>query len=318
MKVLVVGLGALGTVFSCLLKEQGHQVAGLDQETVVNSVKNFGVRVTGIWGEHAVYLDNLYTDAEQIVDRDFDLIIMTVKAFNTAQVSAQVCRLMGPHTYMILAQNGYGNYQAAAENIPEDKLILGRVIFGAETLEMGTSKVTVIADDVILGSPRKLIDNQLLSEFARFFTEAGIPTRVSDQVMQYMWGKIIYNSALNSLGAILEVNYGQLAEMEYSRTLMDCIIREIFAVMAAMQEPTLWPNADSYLQDFYGKMVPTTAAHHASMLQDIQRGRRTEIEALNGAIVELGKRFGVPTPVNEVITQLVKAKETLNSSFSIL
>jgi 2-dehydropantoate 2-reductase len=314
MKILVVGLGALGTVFSCLLKKQGHKVIGLDREPVVSAIKKNGVSVTGIWGDHCTTLDQIYSDANQVVEQDLDLIILTVKAFNTDQVSAQISKLMGANTYLILAQNGYGNYQAAAENIPEAKIILGRVIFGAETLDAGISKVTAIADDVILGSPKNLIDNELVSEFARLINEAGIPTRASDKVMQYLWGKIIFNSALNSLGAILEVPYGKLGETEYSKTLMGSIIREIFAVMEAMHEKTLWPNADSYLQDFYTKLIPVTAAHHASMLQDIQRGRRTEIESLNGAIVNLGKRLGIATPVNEVITSLVQAKETLRRS----
>ena len=190
-------------------------------------------------------------------------------------------------------------------------MILGRVIFGAETCDLGVSKVTVIADDVVLGSPKSLVDYQKVEEIARVLNDAGVPTRASDQVMKYVWGKIIYNSALNSLGAILEVNYGKLAEIEYSRILMDGIIGEIFDVLAASNQETLWPDAQAYQQEFYSKLVPITAAHHASMLQDIQRGRKTEIEALNGAVVELGKSLGVDTPVNRVITEMVKAKEAL-------
>lgn len=312
MKILVVGIGALGTVYSCFLKEHGHQVAGLDRGAVVEPIRKQGVRVTGIWGDHASKLDELASSVEQIQDRDFDLVILTVKSFDTEQVTAQIAGVLGPDSYVLLAQNGYGNFEAAAKNIPEEKLILGRVIFGSETLEPGFSKVTVIADDVIIGSPKNLINNQVLEDFARMFNNAGIPTRASDQVMKYVWGKIIYNSALNSLGAILEVNYGKLAEVENSRLLMNSIVREIFAVLAAMKQETLWPDAEAYLQDFYGKLIPSTAAHHASMLQDIQRGRKTEIDALNGKVVELGKRFGVETPVNEVITNLVKAKERLS------
>lgn len=310
MKILIVGIGALGTVYSCLLKKQGHQVVGLDREDIVQRLKMYGVRVTGIWGDHTAELDELVSNVEQIRDRDFDLIILTVKSFDTSPVTAQLKSVLGPHTCVLLAQNGYGNYDTAAQNIPEEKLILGRVIFGAETLEPGSSKVTVIADDVIIGSPNNLINYQVLEEFAQAFREAGIPTRASEQVMKYVWGKIIYNSALNSLGAILELTYGELAQNEHSRSLMNSIIGEIFQVLAAMNQETLWIDTDAYLLDFYGQMIPTTAAHHASMLQDIQRGRRTEIDALNGAVVKLGKSLGVGTPVNEVIATLVKAKET--------
>ncbi|MGE5380773.1 MAG: ketopantoate reductase family protein [Methylocystaceae bacterium] len=311
MRILVVGIGALGSVYSCLLKSQGHYVAGLDRAEIISDIKRDGVRVTGIWGDHKAHLDEQVFAIDQLQSRGFDLVILTVKSFDTERMTAQLKRVIGPHTYLLLAQNGYGNYDAAALSIPEENLILGRVIFGAETTDSGASKVTVIADDVIIGSPKKLIADEVMEGFAQFFRDAGIPTRASDQVMKYVWGKIIYNSALNSLGAILEVNYGKLAEIDESRLLMNSIVNEIFQVMTALYQETLWPNAEAYLEDFYSQMIPSTAAHHPSMLQDIQRGRRTEIDALNGAIVKLGKKMGVSTPVNEVITALVKAKEQL-------
>lgn len=286
-------------------------MAGLEREPVAGIIRAQGVRVTGIWGDHAARLDELATSAEQIRDRDFDLAIVTVKSFDTGQVLSQIAGLLGRRAYVFLAQNGYGNYEAAAKNIPEEQIILGRVIFGAETLEPGFSAVTVIADDLVLGSPKNLIDHQVLEGFATMISDSGIPTRTSERVMEYMWGKIIYNLALNSLGAILEVNYGKLAEIEQSRTLMNSMIRETFAVLRAMGQSTLWPDAEAFINDFYGRLVPSTAAHHASMLQDIRRGRKTEIAALNAAVVELGRKYGVEAPVNEVVTALVKAKESL-------
>jgi len=311
MKVLVVGLGAVGTVLSCFLKEHGHQVTGLELEPAAEIIGRQGVRVSGIWGDHAAQLDEVAASAEQISDPDFDLIIVTVKSFDTERVAAQISGLSGPGTYVFLAQNGYGNYEAAARSIPEQKIILGRVIFGAETLGPGSSAVTVSADDLVLGSPKNLIDHRILEGFAMMINDSGISAQASERVMEYVWGKILYNLALNPLGAILEVNYGKLAESEHSRILMNRIIRESFAVLQAMGQQTLWPDAETYIQDFYGRLVPTTAAHHASMLQDIRHGRKTEIEALSGAIVELGRKHGVATPVNEVVAALVRTKETL-------
>jgi 2-dehydropantoate 2-reductase len=111
-------------------------------------------------------------------------------------------------------------------------------------------------------------------------------------------------------GAILEVNNGKLAENEYSRLLVNQIIQEAFALMQAMGQKTNWPDADAYLQFFYGKLLPGSAAHHASMLQDISKGKKTEIDSLNGAVALLGIRYGVDTPVNYVISNMVKAKES--------
>ncbi len=311
MKVLVLGLGALGTVYSCLLKEQGHNVYGVDLAAISNEIQKTGVKVCGIWGEHEGILDRVVSDINLLSEEVFDLIIVTVKAFDTLAVVQEIQKVIHKNTYIMLAQNGYGNYERASSIIPREQIIVARVIFGSETEGPGQAKVTVIADDVVIGSPEGLIDMSFLEDLAGVFSFAGVPTRASSEIMQYVWGKVIYNSALNPLGAILEVNYGKLAEMETTRQLMNAIIEEIFAVLSAMRQTVLWKNAAEYIEAFYGQMVPTTAGHHASMLQDIQRGRRTEIDALNGAVVELGRRLGVPTPVNAVISALLKAKESM-------
>lgn len=314
MKILVFGLGALGTVYSCLLKEQGHYVAGLDREPVVNAVKERGVRVNGIWGEHNAKLDEVWPGANELLPgQDYDLIILTVKSYETGEAVRQMTRFISPHTYVLLAQNGYGNFEAAAQIISPARLILGRVIFGAETIEPGMSKVTVIADDVVIGSPVNVISPEIIDNFSRIFNEAGIPTRSSREIMKFVWGKIIYNSALNPLGAILEVPYGKLADNPHTKKLMNEIINEIFAVLSAHGQETLWADAAAYQKVFYEQLIPATARHHASMLQDIQRNRKTEIDALNGAIVKLGQRYGVKTPVNQIITALLQAKEEIQS-----
>ena len=191
VKILVFGLGALGTVYSCLLKEQGHQVSGLDRVAVLEAIQERGVRVNGIWGEHSENLDELFSEVDELAGQNFDLLILTVKSYETEEVAQQIARVISPDTYVLLAQNGFGNFEAAAKYISEARLILGRVIFGAETMELGMSKVTVIADEVVLGSPANTVSMELLDSYARIFNQAGIPTRTSTEVMKYVWGKII-------------------------------------------------------------------------------------------------------------------------------
>ncbi len=312
MKILVIGLGALGTVYSCLLSLSGHEVTGLSRPASLDKLKKNGVNISGIWGDHKTKLSNVVSDVAELLDQKFDMIIVTVKSYITKEIAEQIAPLVGDNTYIFLLQNGYGNLEAAAKFLPEDKIVLGRVIFGSETLTPGESKVTVIADDVIIGSPKNLIKLELLEGFAGIFRKALIPTKASLEIMNYIWGKIIYNSALNSLGAIFEVSYGKLAEEPVTRDLMNQMIREIFDLLRVQNIPTFWPDAQSYLTTFYNDLVPPTYAHHSSMLQDIRSGRHTEIDALNGAVVELAHKFGLPVPVNEVIVAMVKAKENMN------
>ncbi|MCB8815120.1 ketopantoate reductase family protein [Desulfosporosinus shakirovi] len=309
MKVLVIGLGALGTVYSCLLSLAGHEVTGLSRPASIEKIKADGVKISGIWGEHKAKLFNAVSKVSELKRQKFEIIIVTVKSFVTEEIVQEIVPLVGDNTYVFLFQNGYGNFETAAKSIAEDKLVLGRVIFGAETLALGESKVTVIADDVMIGSPKNLVNPVLLEEFAEVFSKALIPTKASLEIMNYIWGKIIYNAALNSLGAIFEVSYGRLAEEHVTQELMNKIVKEIFDLLQARKIVMFWPDAQTYLTDLYGNLIPSTYAHHSSMLQDIQNGRRTEIEALNGAVVKLAHEAGVEVPVNEVIVAMVKAKE---------
>ncbi|HZK56544.1 MAG TPA: ketopantoate reductase family protein [Desulfosporosinus sp.] len=313
MKILVIGLGALGTVYSCFLTLAGHEVTGLIRPASLDKIKTDGVKVTGIWGEHTTKLSNVVSDVSELTHENFDMIIVTVKSFVTEELAQQFAPLVGDNTLVFLLQNGYGNFEAASKSISENKIVLGRVIFGAETIATGESRVTVFADDVMIGSPKNLVNLELLEKYAEIFSKAMIPTRASLKIMEYIWGKIIYNSALNSLGAIFEVSYGELVEEPVTRDLMNKMIGETFELLRVTNVPTLWPDDESYLSNFYENLVPSTSSHHSSMLQDIRSGRRTEIDALNGAIVELAHRSGSPVPVNELIVAMVKAKENFSA-----
>jgi len=122
-------------------------------------------------------------------------------------------------------------------------------------------------------------------------------------------GKILYNCALNPLGAILGVHYGALGEAPETRAVMDAVIDEAFGVIDAHGLPCLWKNADAFREAFYGRQVPATYDHRPSMLQDLEAGKRTEIDALNGAIVRLAGRKRLPAPVNETIVRLIRFLE---------
>jgi 2-dehydropantoate 2-reductase len=146
---------------------------------------------------------------------------------------------------------------------------------------------------------------------AAALNSAGIPTASTENISAILWDKILYNAALNPLGAILECTYGQLAEHSESKMLMDAVIDEIFLVCHAHGIQLNWTSADAYREHFYGKLVPPTAKHFPSMYHDVKAGKRLEIDALNGAIVRLAGEKGLPVPLNDAITRLIKAKEAL-------
>ena len=304
-KFLIVGVGAIGSAYLAFLSRKGINVAGL----VKRGRKIERIKVEGIWGNFETNVKT-YESPEEVPIIP-DIIIISVKSYDTEKALKQIKNLVGENTYIMIAQNGYGNYEKAVELFGKGKVILSRIIFGSKVLGKGRIKITVSADDVVIGDPSGKIDENFLKDLAEFFTKAGIPTRYEREVYKYLWDKIIYNSALNSLGALFEVNYGKLAENPYTKEIMDRIIDEIFEVLKAGSIEAFWKNSEEYKKVFYEKLIPPTAEHYPSMLEDIKRGK-TEIDSLNGAIVELGKKFGVSTPMNTLITKLIKAKELFN------
>jgi 2-dehydropantoate 2-reductase len=123
-----------------------------------------------------------------------------------------------------------------------------------------------------------------------------------------LWAKVLYNAALNPLGALLGVPYGRLAEDPDARATMDEVIDEAFAVATAAGVQLRWPAAAAYREVFYGRLVPATAEHRSSMLQDLERGRPTEIDALNGWVAGRGAELGVAAPVNATLARLIRAR----------
>ena len=171
------------------------------------------------------------------------------------------------------------------------------------------ARVTVYAEPVLVGAMVPDSPQPSLAQVVADLNRAGIPTREVDNILTHLWGKVLYNCALNPLGAILGVPYGALGDHPQTRGLMRRIIEEIYQVAAARGVPLGHADATAYFNFFMENLVPATAGHWPSMWQDLQAGRRTEIEALNGAICRYGEAAGVATPYNDAISRLVRFLE---------
>lgn len=308
MNVLVFGAGALGSVFGGFLARAGNDVVLVGRPWHLDAVAEAGLVIEGIWGTHRVSYARVARSTADL-DGPFDLILVTVKSYDTATAAEAIRRLVGGGTLVVSLQNGLGNAEVLAAGVGRDRCAAGRVIFGAEITEPGRVRVTVCADDVVIGPAFPGAGRALHASIARAVAairEAGIPCRAVEDVQPYIWAKAFYNCALNPLGALLGTDYGSLSDSPHTRVIMDHIIREAFAVARARGVGLPWSDADAYLRDFYTRMLPPTRDHRPSMLQDLERGRRTEIDALNGRIVTYGRESGIPTPYNEVITHLMR------------
>jgi len=313
MNILVVGLGALGTTFATLLKRSGHEVYGLTKAKYLASFADNKVYLSGIWGDHEAVLDGVHADIRPLLDNKPDLVILIVKSFDTEGTIKEIAPLVGENTLVMVAQNGYGNNEAVARVVGKEHTLLSPILFGARLLGVGRAEVTGIAGTVRLGQPEGAVPAAVCKKIAEAINAAGIPTAYEPDVYGILWDKILYNCALNPLGALLECNYGCLVDDEGIRGVMNAMIREIFAVAKAHDIVLRWNHADDYIAYFYKELLPPTRQHFPSTYQDLMAGKKLEIDALTGAIVRLGKEKAVPVPVNETVTNLLKAKELFSA-----
>lgn len=310
-KFLIFGAGALGSAIGGLLRRAGHDVALLGRPAHLDVIQDHGLRIDGLWGTHHIRNFRLFCRAPDIHETDWDYILLTVKAYDTA-AAIEACRpLVGPATRLVSIQNGHGNVETLSAAFGPQRVLGARVITGAE-LEPGHVTVTVHADALRLGPHHGEPEGMPAAErLAEIFRSAGVPAEATDQFLAYLWTKLIYNCALNPMGALLRLTYGELVAHRPSRQVMSLIFREAFAVCRAHGIPLFWDRPEAYEDVFDTRLVAPTAGHYPSMLRDLDQRGRTEIDSMNGAVVRLGEQHGLETPANAVLTAMIKRKEEL-------
>lgn len=316
MNILVLGAGAIGLVFGGFLAKAGHRVIFLGREKNILALNHQGIFIEGIWGNHHI-IANIkgYTTLGELKEKEaskFDFALLTVKSYDTETLLKEFKSNFNVPLPIISLQNGIGNLETMAEIIGLSWSVGGRVIFGAELIEPAKVKVTVYAEEVVIGGMGNNIEFTKVNNIAKILDSAGIPTLPTDEIEKYIWGKALYNSALNGLGAILGVKYGFLKEHDYSRWLITRIVEEFFLVAEKENKKLHWANPKEYLADLFERLIPITYDHYPSMFRDIQNQKRTEIDYLNGAIVSRALKHRIEVPVNWLITNLVKVKEKMS------
>lgn len=308
-RVLVAGAGAVGSVLGGLLARAGSSVTLLGRRPHLEAIRANGLVLDGLFGSHRVTDLDCVGEAAALRG-PYATVLLTVKSYDTAAMAALVAPHLAAGGLLLVLQNGLGNLETAARAVGADRVLGARVIFGAEVLAPGRVQVTVYAEPVLIGSlPPD--DGRLRAEAARWaarLAAAGIPAAPTDALLAELWAKVLYSAALNPLGALLGLTYGQLAAEPDARAIMDAVIEEAFAVARAEGVALRWPTAAAYRETFYGRLVPATAGHRSSMLQDLERGRPTEIDAISGQVAARGATHGVPVPTNTTLARLVRAR----------
>lgn len=314
MRFLVIGAGAIGSVFGGLLAKTGEDVTLVGREPHIAAIRQRGLKINGIWGEHKVQIARAFTSPAQLARETFDVVLICVKSYDTAQAVQQIVPLIHKTSLVVSLQNGLGNIETIAERVGWERTVGGRVIFGVEVVEPGWVRVTVYAEEVMLGAKDESVLRERIESLVACFNRANIPTLFTSEIEKFIWSKVLYNAALNPLSTILRTPYGYLLENEGTREIMQMIVEEIFQVAKAKGVALFWHEPQEYVDLLFSRLIPATAQHHPSMLQDILKNKPTEIDAINGAICRMGSECGIKTPTNTFLVTLIKALEKANPS----
>lgn len=230
-----------------------------------------------------------------------DAAIVTTKTPGTAWAAEIAAKILAPDGVALTIQNGLGNYETLVEHASSERTAVGVIYVGAQMVN-GELRATG-AGKVELGRPPAAASRARLDELGRLLREGGMDVTVVDDAWPAVWRKVVTNAAVNPLTALMRrTNADLLADAPASR-VADCLAREVARVATA--SGVRMGEEDAVKQ--WRAMAALTGANRSSMLQDVEAGRPTEIEAISGAVAREGERRGVAAPLNQAMTILVSS-----------
>jgi len=235
MRALIYGGGSVGLgVGSCLIRA-GADVDILAREEAVAALRAEGLFRRGIFGEYWAEAGRFgsYSSLDEIKGRVYDYILVCVKSYDSLSSAEDISRrefLLGEEGKIVLFQNGWGNAEVFLSFFGRERIYNARVITGFRRVGPNEVEVTVHADSIHIGSLFGY-DLGVIEGLCGLISEGGIACEVSGDIEKDLWAKMLYNCALNPLGAVLDVRYGALAEHEFTRVIMGGIVEEVFEVM---------------------------------------------------------------------------------------
>jgi len=299
-RVAIIGPGAMGMLFSYYLKPVCPGLVLIDyREDRAKILNEHGVRVETGEGVKTVPV-RVTARPEEIGQAE--LVLVCVKAYSTAEAVKRVLPIVNKESLVLTLQNGLGNLEAIMELVPKAQVLGGTTSMGANVLEPGLVKFAG-AGETIIGQAEAGTDKA--EKAASLFQQAGLEVKTTDNLAGIIWSKVLINVGINALTALLRVRNGSLLNYEGSRRVMAQAVKEAEAVVKAKGLQLIYPDALARVEEVARK----TGENISSMLQDVRAKRRTEIDAINGAMVREAERLGLSAPVNQALTNLVKAVE---------
>ena len=293
--ILIVGTGALATLFAARLTQAGNQITMLGSwKAGLDALRSDGARLVDIDGvEHQ--LEVQATDDPRDC-KGIKNVLVLVKAWQTERAAEQLKECLHDDGLVVTLQNGLGNYETLGQSLGSGRVALGTTTTGATLLDPGL--VRAGGEGTI-----SIEQHPALEPIVEALKSAKFNVQIVDDAQSLIWGKLVINTAINPLTALLRVPNGKLLESPSAREIMGRLASE--AAQVALAERIHLPFSDpiAAAEDVAAK----TAENHSSMLQDVLRGAPTEIDAICGAVVKVAQKHNMDTHTNWACWKLVKA-----------
>jgi 2-dehydropantoate 2-reductase len=298
-KIAVVGAGAVGGYFGGLFARSGAPVILIGRPSFVEAVQKDGLLLDTTAFKERVKVE---ASTDLSAARGAEIVLFCVKTTDTASTAKELASMLAPGAILVSMQNGADNAEQihAASGL---KALAAAVYVGVSVPAPGVIKHEG-RGDIVVGP-----ENEHTRRVADIFNRAKIPARISQNLIGELWTKLVWNCALNALSALGKVTYGEILASTDAKQLVEGTVYEVLAVAkAARIKPPGLEDPQAALAGAY-KIAQAMSGTRSSTSQDMMRGKKTEIDSLNGFIMRKGRELGVPTPLNHALYTLVKLAE---------
>jgi len=302
-RIAVVGAGAVGGYFGGMLARAGAPVVMIGRSAFVEAVRKNGLLLDTLQFKETVRVE---ASTDLAAARGADVVLFCVKTTDTESTARSLAPVVSSAVTVVSLQNGVDN----ADKIRAAGIdALSAVVYVAASVPEPARVKHVGRGDLVIGSRSARSE-----KVAALFERAGVGCRISGNIDGELWTKLIWNCALNAVSALGRARYGQIAASEDARKVVEAAVNEVLAVAAAAR--IRLPGVETPEAGLAGALKIATQMSNAisSTGQDLMRGKRTEIDSLNGYISRRGTELGVPTPVNHALYALVKLAEESNEA----
>ena len=298
-KVHLIGLGAIGGAYAGRILEKCPDSLRI----IVDNDRRERYESDGVYINGKAVVFNYVTPDE--AEEKSDLVIIAVKQHHLRQAIEEIRSFVGPDTIILSLLNGIVSEEILGSEFGMDKMLYSFCV-GTDAVRKGTDIHFTNMGKVVMGD-RYNHDSAKLVAVKEFFDRACVPYSVPEDIMRELWWKFMLNVGINQVSAVLRAPYGTFTREGEARELMISASREVISI-AREAEINL---SEKDIQDYLNVIAKLSPDGKTSMFQDVEAGRKTEVEIFSGTVIELGRKYGVPTPVNVVLYRLIRAIEQM-------